>query len=109
MATTSAQAGGAGAFAASNNAAFVTQHNTLLIGELRAGIQWNKCLNCGYIDRCFARFGFEYQYWGLVNGLTTSSTSFAGHVGDQMTITADQRNFNAINFVGLGVAAGCFW
>ncbi len=79
QASTSAQAGGLGNYAISNNAAFVSEHNTLMMAELRPGIQWNKCLNCGYIDRCFARLAFEYQYWGLTNGLTTTANSFAGH------------------------------
>jgi hypothetical protein len=108
--SSTAQVGGAGIFAVSNNQANASQDNTLLMGELQAGLQWNRYLPCWYNRRVFVRGAFEYQYWGLANGLQTSTGSFAGrNPFDRLTITADQRNLSSINFVGFTIGAGCFW
>lgn len=107
----SAQVGGAGIYAISNNEAQASESSTLMIGELQAGLQWNKCCNpCLPISRVFARGAFEYQYWGLTNGLETNANSFAGRVNvDQISINTDQRNFSNINLVGFSLSAGCYW
>lgn len=107
----SAQIGGAGAVAVSNNQANADQQNTLMIGELQTGLQWTRYV-CGpcCVQRVFARFAFEYQYWGLVNGPDASTNSFAGRSPfDQISISAVQPNFANINLVGFTLSAGCYW
>lgn len=106
----SAQVGGAGIYAISNNLAQADNTATLLIGELQAGLQWSQCVKCCGIRRFFGRVAFEYQYWGVTNPLITDTTSFAGrNPVDQIQITANRRNLSNINLVGLSLSAGCYW
>jgi hypothetical protein len=106
----SAQVGGAGIFAVSNNQATADRTSTLMIGELQAGLQWSQCVKCCGNRRFFGRCAFEYQYWGVVDGVQTDTTSFAGRAPvDQIVITADRRNLSSINLIGISVAAGWYW
>ncbi|HEX3868967.1 MAG TPA: hypothetical protein VHV77_00890, partial [Pirellulales bacterium] len=78
-AVTQATVFGPGAVASSRNGATFGPGNTMWIGELQAGIQWNKVLTNFLHTRAFARVAFEYQNWGL------------GTIGNARSLSVAQR------------------
>ncbi|MEM7479319.1 MAG: hypothetical protein AAF483_30415 [Planctomycetota bacterium] len=92
--------------AASTNGAVAFDDEILTIFESQVGLQWARCLlDCR--AKCFARIGFEYQYWTADDNLSTA-TSFAAGPAGGASVSATSADFDT-HFVGLGFSTGFAW
>jgi hypothetical protein len=89
------------------NAAIANAANTLYIGELQLGGQWNHQFRC--LPLCgFFRVAGEYQYWGSANNAVAQAVSVSsfGPSGAQAAAYGGKTN---VSFVGFAIATGCTW
>ena len=99
------------ASAASVNGAYTTIDDTLFIGEIQLGLEWDYCLCC-LPANAFFRVAVEYQRWDGGRGLSASD-SFAGITIDQgvdptsivtTTASADEPQMDLLGFtIGTGL------
>jgi hypothetical protein len=97
--------GGAG-FGGSTNGAVAGGNDSLFIGEIQIGAQWNYKL-VDYRANAFFRFAFEYQYWDTCDtgSAYSISTATAGNVASATANSGDSR----VNLVGFTIGTGFTW
>jgi hypothetical protein len=99
------------ASAASVNGAYTTIDDTLFIGEIQLGLEWNYCLCC-LPANAFFRVAIEYQRWDGGQGFSAAD-SFAGiTIVDEVdptsivttTASADEPQLDLLGFtIGTGL------
>ena len=99
-----------GGGAASSNIAILTEDETLFIGEVQLGLEWDYRVKCFPAD-AFFRVVAEYQYWDCGDG-STFATSFAefgtSPSNSRGTATSSAQAFE-LDLYGFSVATGFTW
>jgi hypothetical protein len=99
--------------AASVNAAYTNVDDTLFIGEIQLGLEWDYCLQCVPAN-AFFRAALEYQRWDGGKGFSQSQ-SFAGatimtQVDPTSIITTDAAASEPqMDLIGISLATGLSW
>jgi hypothetical protein len=99
--------------AASVNAAYTNVDDTLFIGEIQLGLEWDYCLQC-IPANAFFRAALEYQRWDGGKGFSQSQ-SFAGaeivgQVDPVSIITADAAaSVPQMDLIGIALSTGLTW
>jgi hypothetical protein len=102
------------ASAASVNGAYTTIDDTLFMGEIQLGLEWNYALCCMPAN-AFFRMAIEYQRWDGGDGFS-GANSFAGiEVDDGMSTVASLVGTNAsaqepqMDLLGFTIGTGLTW
>jgi hypothetical protein len=99
-----------GGGAASTNAALVSSNDTLFIGEVMAGLQWDYRVVCFPAD-AFFRVVAEYQHWNSDGGAANSG-SFAGFGTSpnfsQSSVLASASGLD-MDLYGFSIGTGFTW
>jgi hypothetical protein len=99
--------------AASVNGAYTNVDDTLFIGELQLGLEWDYCLQCVPAN-AFFRAALEYQRWDGGKGFSQSQ-SFAGaeivgQVDPVSIITANAAaSVPQMDLIGIALSTGLTW
>jgi hypothetical protein len=99
--------------AASVNGAYTNVDDTLFIGELQLGLEWDYCLQC-IPANAFFRAALEYQRWDGGKGFSQSQ-SFAGaeivgQVDPVSIITANAAaSVPQMDLIGIALSTGLTW
>ena len=108
QATTSAAAANGLGSTATVNSAIANGSNTMYIGEIQLGVQWNHQFKCLPMNGFF-RIAGEYQVWDVANSTSANSVSVAG-IAPTTTASATAHSGNMdLSFLGFAVATGCTW
>jgi hypothetical protein len=99
--------------AASVNAAYTNVDDTLFIGEIQLGLEWDYCLQCVPAN-AFFRAAFEYQRWDGGKGWSQSQSfagaTIVGQVDPTSVITADAAaSAPQMDLFGISLATGLTW
>ncbi|GIW99376.1 MAG: hypothetical protein KatS3mg111_2709 [Pirellulaceae bacterium] len=106
-ASTSVFLGSPAGTAYATNSAIGSDNDGLFIAETTAGLQWAHGIRrCNAL--CFARIGFEYQYWNADDANATAS-SFAAVGGSSLAAATATAGELETHFVGLGLSTGFSW
>jgi hypothetical protein len=101
------------ASAASVNGAYTVVDDTLFIGEVQLGLEWNYALQC-IPANTFCRFAIEYQRWDGGNGFSAAN-SFAGITLDgdvssnSIVSTSGVAQEPQMDLFGFAFSAGITW
>jgi hypothetical protein len=82
-------------------------NDTLFIGEIQGGVQWEHALQT-LPATAFFRVVCEYQYWGGVNNENISSGIVDASASGDAAAIASARGIN-LDLIGLSVGAGMTW
>jgi hypothetical protein len=99
--------------AASVNAAYTNVDDTLFIGEIQLGLEWDYCLQCVPAN-AFFRAALEYQRWDGGKGWSQSQSfagaTIVGQVDPTSVITADAAaSAPQMDLIGISLATGLTW
>jgi hypothetical protein len=94
--------------AASANTALTATTGSMFIGELQAGLQYNRRLQVVPVN-AFFRTAIEYQYWGLTRNGGARSTSNAGSPFNAFGSASSSAGGATLDLLGFNVATGFYW